>query len=148
MAKKPTPAYDNEEVYEAVGAFIFHFSQLEFTIQARLARVLKLSDELGAIVIGAYDFVLLCTVAEQVMLKQKRLSRRKRKLIEIFFKDCRGLANPNRNIVAHALWTTGGASHVSRNSLRRQIHFSDLDDLRKLTQKAKELMMRIFRERI
>jgi hypothetical protein len=51
------------------------------------------------------------------------------------------LANPSRNIVAHALWTTGGASHVSRNTLQRSLHYSDLDDLRALTTKAKALMI-------
>jgi hypothetical protein len=50
--------------------------------------------------------------------------------------------------VAHALWTTGGASHVSRNSLHRSLHYSDLNDVHALTTKAKALMMRMFKDRI
>ena len=78
-----------------------------------------------------------CTVSHEVMFEQKRLSKKK-KAIEAFFKECKGLANPNRNIVAHALWTTGGASIVPRHSLHRQIDFRGLYGLRKLTQKAKD----------
>jgi hypothetical protein len=149
MAKATTTIINEErEVYEAIGAFVFHFSQLEFTIRARLARVLKLRDGYSDIVIGAYDFVMLCTVAREAMLKPKRTSKKRKALVTAFFKECHGLANPSRNIVAHALWTTGGASHVSRNSLQRSLHYSDLNELRLLTAKAKELMMRMFRDRV
>jgi hypothetical protein len=44
MAKKAATMTINQErdVYEAIGAFVFHFSQLEFTIRARLQRALLL----------------------------------------------------------------------------------------------------------
>jgi hypothetical protein len=100
------------------------------------------------IVIGGYDFAMLCTVTREALLARKRISDKRKKLIKSFFNDCHGLANPSRNIVAHALWTTGGASHVSRNSLQRSLHYRDLNDLRALTTKAKALMMRRFRDRI
>lgn len=82
------------------------------------------------------------------MLAKKRVSKRRKRAIEAFFKDCLGLNSRNRLIVAHALWTVGGASHVSRSSLKRTIHFSDLDDLRAGTRKAQGLMNRMFFERI
>jgi hypothetical protein len=140
--------YQEREVYEAIGAFVFHFSQLEFTIRARLQRVLLLRPGYGDIVMGGYDFAMLCTVTREALLKRKRISDKRKKLITSFFKDCQGLANPSRNIVAHALWTTGGASHVSRNTLQRSIHYSDLNELRALTTKAKALMMRMFHDKI
>jgi hypothetical protein len=43
---------------------------------------------------------------------------------------------------------SGGASHVSWNPLQRSLHYSDLNDLRALTAKAKALMMRMFQDRI
>jgi hypothetical protein len=97
---------------------------------------------------GGYDFAMLCTVTREAMLKRKRISDNRKKLIKSFLNDCQGLANPSRNIVAHALWTTGGASHVSRNTLQRSLHYSDLGELHALTTKAKALMMRMFRDRI
>jgi hypothetical protein len=150
MAKKAATMTINQErdVYEAIGAFVFHFSQLEFTIRARLQRVLLLKPGYSDIVIGGYDFAMLCTVTREALLARKRISDKRKKLIKSFFSDCHGLANPSRNIVAHALWTNGGASHVSRNSLQRSLHYSDLNDLRALTTRAKALMMRMFKDRI
>jgi hypothetical protein len=40
-----------------------------------------------------------------------------------------------------------GASHVSRNSLKRTIHYSDLNDLKAETKKVETLMNRMFFER-
>jgi hypothetical protein len=39
-------------LYSAIGEFIFWFSQIEFTIKARLAGALELDDQLFDIVIG------------------------------------------------------------------------------------------------
>ncbi|MBC9883776.1 hypothetical protein G8O24_41615 [Bradyrhizobium sp. INPA01-394B] len=139
---------EQRQTNEAIGAFIFEFSQLEFTIRARLARVLGLKDSMADIVIGPYDFAMLCVVSRESMLAKKRVSKKRKKAVEAFFKDCLTLNSQNRLIVAHALWTIGGASHISRSSLKRKIHFSDLDDLRAETGKAHQLMMRMFRDRI
>lgn len=79
---------------------------------------------------------MLCTVTREALLARKRISDKRKKLIKSFFNDCHGLAIPSRNIVAHAVWPTGGASHVSRNSLQRSLHYSDLNDLRALTTKG------------
>lgn len=60
--------------------------------------------------------------------------------------NCLGLNSRNRLIVAHALWTAGGASHVSRS--KRTVHFSDLNDVSAETKKAQALMNRMFFEKI
>lgn len=134
--------------HEAIGAFIFAFSQLEFTIRVRLGRVLNLKEGMLDIVTGPYDFAMLCVVSREAMLAKKKISKKRRKAVEAFFKDCLGFNSRNRTIVAHALWTIGGASHVSRNSLKRSMHFSDLNDLRAETKKAQALMNRMFFEKI
>jgi len=136
------------ETNEAIGAFVFAFSQLEFTIKVRLGRVLELDDDLFDIVTGPYDFAMLCVVTREAMLKQKNVSPARRKKVKEFFKDCLGFNSSNRLIVAHALWTVGGASHVSRSNLQRKLHFTDLDELRQQTRKAEALMSRIFAEGI
>jgi hypothetical protein len=139
---------EQRKTHEAIGAFIFAFSQLEFTIRARLARVLGLKEGMADIVTGPYDFAMLCTVSREAMLAKKRVSKKRKKAIEAFFKDCLGFNSRNRLVVAHALWTIGGASHVSRSNLKRKMHFSDLDELRAETKKAQALMNRMFFERI
>ena len=94
MAKKAATMTINQErdVYEAIGAFVFHFSQLEFTIRARLQRVLLLKPGYSDIVIGGYDFAMLCTVTREALLARKRISDKRKKLIKSFFNDCHGLA--------------------------------------------------------
>jgi hypothetical protein len=139
---------EQRETNEAIGAFMFAFSQLEFTIRVRLGRVLNLKQGMLDIVTGPYDFATLCVVAREAMLAKKKVSKKRRKAVEAFFKDCLGFNARNRTIVAHALWTIGGASHVSRSTLKRKIHFADLNELRAETKKAQDLMNRIFFERI
>lgn len=46
---------EQRQTNEAIGAFIFAFSQLEFTIRVRLARVLGLQENMADIVTGPYD---------------------------------------------------------------------------------------------
>lgn len=137
---------EQRQTNEAIGAFIFAFSQLEFTIRVRLARVLGLKESMADIVTGPYDFAMLCVVSREAMLAKKRVSNKRKNVVKAFFKDCLDLNSRNRLIVAHALWTVGGASHVSRSSLKRTIHFSDLNDLRAETKKAQALMNRMFLE--
>jgi hypothetical protein len=60
-------AAEETELHQAIGEFIFWFSQLEFTIKARLAGALKLEDALFDFVIGPYDFAMLCKVTEQTL---------------------------------------------------------------------------------
>jgi hypothetical protein len=43
-------------IQDAIGHFIYWFSQLEFTIKARLAGALDLPEDLFDIIIGPYDF--------------------------------------------------------------------------------------------
>jgi hypothetical protein len=121
---------------------------LEFTIRVRLGRVLRLKEVHRDIVTGSYDFAMLCTVTREAMLAKKRASKKRKEAVNAFFKACHGLANPNRSIVADALWTVIGASHVSRNTLQRQFHYRDLDELRDLTRWAKALMSKMILEEI
>jgi hypothetical protein len=89
--------------YQAIGAFVFHFSQLEFTIRARLQRVMLLKPGYADIVMGGYDFAMRCTVTRESVLARRRISDEREKLIKSFFNGCHGLANPSRNFVEHAL---------------------------------------------
>jgi hypothetical protein len=139
-----------QELYSAIGEFIFWFSQLEFTIKARLAGALELDDQLFDIVIGPYDFAMLCTVTEKTLGKGNPAQVKE---IEKYFNQCRKLNQETRVTVAHGSWTTGGARQISRNTLEAKLHFADLAnaagpaDIRKLRQettKAKTLMRQLF----
>jgi hypothetical protein len=58
-----------EKLYRAIGYFIFWFSQLEFSIKARLANALQLEEGMFDTIIGPYDFAMLRTVTKQTLLR-------------------------------------------------------------------------------
>jgi len=134
----------NARVFEAIGRFIFQFSQLEFTIRVFLAAQLKLSDEHFDAVTGPYDFRMLCTVAKEISLL--RFPEQK-KDIESLFSRCLSL-NDNRVRVAHGLCSGGigggmTARHVARSSLKASHYFEKPEDVAKLADIAQSLMAEV-----
>lgn len=143
----PTPGErekaERANLYRAIGEFIFYFSQLEFNIKARLAGALKLPDELFDIVIGPYDFAMLCTVTQQTLSLGVDAATKGR--IKEYFKECYKLNQTARLIVAHGTWSLGGgARHVSRTSLEAKYYFTTPGELDWQTQKARELFPKLF----
>jgi hypothetical protein len=49
-----------------IGAFIFQFSQLEFTVRVMVNGILNLTEEPFDIVTSPYDFSMLCGVTESL----------------------------------------------------------------------------------
>jgi len=132
---------DRARVFEAIGRFIFQFSQLEFTIRVFLATQLRLSDEEFDAVTAPYDFRMLCAVAQAISLL--RFPEQK-KDIESLFGRCLAL-NDDRVRVAHGLWSDsigGGmaARHVARSSLKARHYFENPGDVAKLADNAQSLM--------
>jgi hypothetical protein len=79
-----------------------------------LAGALNLADELFDIVIGSYDFALLCTVTQETL--SLGVDEVTKKRIKKYFNECHKLNQTARLIVAHGTWTLeGGARHVSRS---------------------------------
>ena len=132
-----------DTMYREVGAFVFQFSQLEFTIRAKLSNALKLKKEQFEAVVGPYDFAVLCNVTK-IILSQK-YPEKKGKVEEVFEK-CRGL-NTDRVRIVHGLWTVdhlgSRAWHIGRNNLKGQQFFADADALQRLTANAKRYMIEL-----
>src|SRR5262245_4004216 len=97
--------------FEAIGEFVFQFSQLEFTIKARLGAALALPDDLFDVVTAPYDFAVLCTVTSRVL--EKEFPSAKAKITQTF-NECRAL-NDQRVRVAHALWAFGPSGLVAKH---------------------------------
>lgn len=130
------------ELYQAIGYFIFWFSQLEFTIKARLSGALNLEEQLFDIVIGPYDFAMLCKVTEETLNIGAAPEVKAR--IKAYFSRCHSLNQKARLIVAHGGWTLDGARHVSRNSLKPSFHFEKPSQVRKQGDEARKLMRDLF----
>jgi hypothetical protein len=122
----------------SIGHFIYWFSQLEFTIKMRLASALDLPQDLFDIIIGPYDFAMLCTVTERTLMRDA--SKPDQARIMKYFNDCRKLNQEARVIVAHGSWTFEGARHVSRNTLTAKHYFAKAADLDKQAKETKRLM--------
>jgi hypothetical protein len=123
---------------KSIGHFVYWFSQLEFTIKSRLANALDLAEGLFDVIIGPYDFAMLCTVTERALMRGA--SRKDQARIKKYFGGCRKLNQEARVIVAHGSWTFEGARHVSRNTLTAKHYFAKATDLDKKAKEAKRLM--------
>jgi hypothetical protein len=141
--KEAIQQFKQADHYEAIGEFIFRFSQLEFTIRARLFHALGLKQELFDIITGPYDFAMLCTVAAETLKCMPTVTAAKQKTIDKYFNDCKGFNAANRVVVAHGMWTTSGARHVSRNSLKAKTHFPEVKELKEKCNELRILMIRI-----
>jgi hypothetical protein len=137
-------AIHRADTFRAIGEFMFEFSQLEFTIRAALAARLELSDDYFNIVVGPYDFRMLCTVTYKASCVKYP---GKKGELEVLYNECHAL-NDRRNHIAHGLWTDGVGSAfsvrvLSRNSLQTTFHLYSKDELHRLSSKAQELMQRV-----
>jgi hypothetical protein len=112
----------SEEFFRATGEFIFKFSQLEYLIKSALASYLKLRDDQFDVVVGPYDFAMLCTVAEKTI--KLDFDAEYHPALKSFFNKCRKL-NQVRVVVAHGSWSVSGARHTSRQSLEAKMHFEN-----------------------
>jgi hypothetical protein len=126
------------QLQNSIGHFIYWFSQLEFSIKMRLAGALDLPEDLFDIIIGPYDFAMLCTVTEHTLIREA--SKPDQGRIKKYFSDCRKLNQEARVVVAHGSWTFEGARHVSRNTLRAKHYFAKAADLNKQAKETKRLM--------
>ena len=132
MRDHPDINFDDldDEVFRAIGEFIYSFSQLEITMRLRLADALQLKEGLFEVVVGPYDFATLCNVLREV-LKRTRTDLDSAVVAKLFNR-CLALNQLARVVIAHATWYPegGGASHFSKNTFQRTSHFADVKDIR------------------
>jgi hypothetical protein len=130
-------------MYQAIGKFVYEFSQLELSIRLRLADALQLNEELSAVVVGPYDVATLFNVTKEVLLRtRKDLDAEK---ISKLFSRCNALNQKARIVVAHGTWFPegGGADHFSKHSFKSSNHFKDLEELEKQIIEAQNLMWHV-----
>jgi hypothetical protein len=131
------------EMFQTIGTFVYAFSQLELAIRLRLSDALELKEDLREVVVGPYDLATLCNVTKEVLIRtRKDLDAG---LISKLFNRCHALNQKARIVVAHGTWFSegGGASHFSKNSFTSTSHFTDLNDLRKQIDEARNLMWHV-----
>lgn len=149
MAKEDTTAADRETAlrehfeavrkgYQDIGEFMVEFSQLQFTIRAVLAGLLKLKAELFNAVTAPYGFAQLCHVTREVAIVERP---DRKDVILATFKACLAL-NDQRVRVAHGLLTYGDGTvesmHVS-SQLKAGTYFSKPGELKELCAESQRL---------
>jgi hypothetical protein len=137
-------AATEELVYQAIGKFIFAFSQLEYMLKEHVASEAGVKDE-HFIAIMTHDFALLCTIASDVLGKTCKHEEEKEELRAII-SDCRKV-NDMRVKVVHGLWVPfmdgGRVWHVSRNSLKPSMSVEQAKELERYSQLANQLLKRV-----
>jgi len=127
----------------AIGKFMCEFSQLEFTIRHVLHERLRLEEKLFDIVIGPYDFKMLCAVTQKVSCL--KYPDRKEAITKLF-KEIYAL-NDKRVHLAHATLTDAPEGFSLRVFNRQKLDSSFVDytieDLRSFGDKAQSLMQRV-----
>ncbi|WP_157158361.1 hypothetical protein [Bradyrhizobium genomosp. III] len=133
----------NEEMFRGIGEFIYSFSQLEITIRLRLSDALQLPEGLFQVVVGPYDFAILCNVTREVLTRTR--SDLDAGIVKTLFNRCLALNQKARIVVAHGTWYPegGGASHLSKNTFESTSHFKNPSDLQKHVAEAKHLMLHV-----
>jgi hypothetical protein len=134
----------SNRTYEAIGRFIFEFSQLEYEIRHRIAEEVWVSEEyFNAIMV--HDFAVLCTAAHHVFQIAFEKEPDRIKEFKALIKKARALADI-RNAVAHGLWVPfmegGKVIHVPR-SLKPNISTEQAAALNKKADEARELRAQI-----
>jgi putative transcriptional regulator len=143
IAERRVEDEQKTQVFEAIGQFIFWFSQLEFTIRVRLSAELGLEEQLFDVVIAPYDFAVLCTVTSTVLTHKHPEGEADFKRI---FNECRRL-NDERVRIAHGTWTHGSEGLSARDAARRTLEakyfYEKPEALVQLSQTAERLMREV-----
>jgi cobalamin biosynthesis Co2+ chelatase CbiK len=137
-AQEAFDVLQSEGFFRAIGEFIFRFSQLEYQLKSTLASYLKLKGDQFDVIVGPYDFAMLCTVAEKTI--KLDFDAEYHPALKAFFNRCRKLNQEVRVVVAHGSWSTGGARYATRQSLEAKMHFENPENLVKAAAEAVSLM--------
>ncbi|HVR58989.1 MAG TPA: hypothetical protein VMT72_19435 [Pseudolabrys sp.] len=131
-------SHDSELTYKAIGRFIFEFSQLEAGMKYHIAEQCGIKDE-HYNVLMVYDFALLCTIAEKVLV---RMGDSNGKILKNIISECRRM-NDVRVRVAHGLWVPfmqgGTVSHVSRQNLTPRLSSDQTQELERCASQTNAL---------
>jgi hypothetical protein len=143
MAKLPrgeiTQHHDQPELYQAIGKFVYQFSQLEYSIRHLLSDLLELTPDQFYIVTASYDFATLCRVTSAFIHSLPECDEATEEKVTEIFKKCFRV-NDARVRMVHGTWDDDGASHVSRASLKPRSYFASTAEVTNLTQDTKLCM--------
>jgi hypothetical protein len=129
-----------DELYRAIGHFVFQFSGLEFAIRDALGRSLKLKKVLFHPITASYDFATLCRVTSIALQDQKRDDHELCNYIDKVFRECLAL-NDQRVRIVHGIWMLGNkAMHVSRGTFKASDYFETSQEVEKEAERAYRLM--------
>ena len=129
---------DKPDLYQAIGKFVYQFSQLEFAIRHLLSDLLELTPSQFHIVTTSYDFATLCRVTSAFIcdLPEARAEGDLKKSVRGIFNDCLKV-NDARVRLVHGTWEESGASHVSRTTLEPTAYFQSKSEIANSIEQAK-----------
>ncbi|SRR5579884_1640460 len=146
MSKKPKGEIvefsDKPEQYQAMGKFVYQFSQLEQAIRYLLSDLLELTPEQFHIVTAPYDFAALCRVVSSLIQSLPYCDEATESEAVDLFNKCLEV-NDARVRLVHGTWEDDGAHHVSRATMKQKLYFANTGEITRQTDKAKGCMNRV-----
>jgi hypothetical protein len=138
--KKNRYSKKHDELFRAIGEFVFLFSHLEHSVRWALASALKLHWNMIDAVTSSYDFATLCRVTSRVLALAEDEEAKKEEIARIF-NACLAMNNERVRIV-HGIWPLfgGGARHVSRQTLKERVYFKETDEIVEKTREIEKLV--------
>jgi hypothetical protein len=130
---------DDPVLYQAIGKFVYQFSQLEFAIRHLLSDLLELTPDQFHIVTASYDFAILCRVTSGLIQTLLEPHEPISKEVTEIFRQCFGV-NDARVRLVHGTWDSEGAHHVSRTSLKPKAYFAKVQEITDATLGARLCM--------
>jgi hypothetical protein len=134
-----------KQLFAKVGEFVYYFSRVEGLLRSLLGDALKIPGPLIGPITASYDFRTLCSVAlatYQYHCKHAEPSIADR--FERLVRRCIAL-NDDRVRLVHATWSPGpsgglSAYHMSRQSLKENSYFENLEAINLTLQKCREVV--------
>jgi hypothetical protein len=132
---------EGERMYSAIGRFIVGFSNLEMVLKLWIADTIDLKHEFRDQII-TQDFAMLCTIASSV-LPSGMMDGAPGALRPVVAKL--QALNTHRVRIAHGWWlgSGDGVSHVSRQKLKADYHYSDPVEVAALADKTLEIELEL-----
>lgn len=127
---------NDPDLFQAIGTFVYQFSQFEASLRYTLAEltIRRHSD----VIMAALDFAILCRALSEVISRSEKCSPNAKEKM----RSALGLAlkvNDERVKIAHGTWTIddkeGLLESLSRQSLKRQKHYSNHEEVAALAAK-------------
>jgi hypothetical protein len=129
----------DDDLFRAIGRFVFEFSQLEYSIKFFLHELMEVRNDLFDAFVGPIDFAAACSALKETcrVLKLQQVEQ----IISLI--NGAQKINEQRIKIVHGLWAPAAPAeklvYISRTSLKASHHFPSPLELDKLSKECSQI---------